>query len=43
MSADNFGCSQEEVNWGHVGTLSHDGTRFREFTDMARREGEQAV
>ena len=41
-SADYFGCSPEEVNWGHVGTLDHYRTRFREITDMAFCEGERA-
>ena len=39
-SADPFGCSPEEVNWGHVGTLDHYQARLREISDMAFREGE---
>jgi hypothetical protein len=39
-SADHFGYSPEEVNWGHVGTLDHYRARLREITDMAFREGE---
>lgn len=41
-SADHFGYSPEEVNWGHVGTLDHYRARLRETTDMAFREGEHA-
>ena len=39
-SADHFGYSPEEVNWGHVGTLDHYRARLREITNMAFREGE---
>ena len=42
-SADHFGYSPEEVNWGHVGTLDHYRARLREITDMAFREGGHAV
>lgn len=41
-SADHFGYSPEEVNWGLVGTLDHHRARLREITDMAFREGEHA-
>jgi len=41
-SADHFGYSPEEVNWGHVGTLDHYRARLREITDLAFREGEHA-
>lgn len=41
-SADHFGYSPGEVNWGHVGTLEHNRARLREITDMAFREGEHA-
>ena len=40
LSADHFGYSPEDVNWGHVGTLDHYRTRLREITEMAFREGE---
>jgi len=33
-SADHFGYSPEDVNWGHVGTLDHYRARLREITDM---------
>ena len=39
-SADHFGYSPDEVNWGHVGTLNQYRARLREITDMAFREGE---
>jgi len=42
-SADHFGPSPEEVNWGHVGTLDHYRARLREITDMVFREGEHAA
>ncbi len=41
-SADHFGSSPEEVNWGHVGTLDHYRGRLREITAMAFCEGEHA-
>lgn len=41
-SADHFGYSPDEVNWGHVGTLDHYRARLREITEMAFREGEHA-
>ena len=40
LSADRFGCSPDDVNWGHVGTLDHCRARLREITGMAFREGE---
>ncbi|MBT9248073.1 hypothetical protein KM031_07800 [Gemmobacter fulvus] len=40
-SADYFGSSFEELNWGHVGTLDHYRACLREITDMAFREGEE--
>lgn len=42
-SADHFGYSPDEVNWGHVGTLNHYRARLREINDMAFREGEHAA
>ena len=42
-SADHFGYSPDEVNWGHVGTLDHYRARLREIIDMAFREGEHAA
>lgn len=43
LSADHFGYSPDEVNWGHVGTLDHYRARLREITAMAFREGEHAA
>lgn len=40
-SADHFGYSPKEVNWGHVGTLDHYRARLREITDMAFLECKQ--
>lgn len=40
-SADHFGSSPDEVNWGHVGTLDYYCARLREITDMAFSEGER--
>lgn len=42
-SADHFGYSPDEVNWGHVGTLAHYRAHLREITDMAFHEGEHAA
>jgi len=41
-SADHFGYSPEEVNWGLVGTLEHYRARLREIADMALHLGEHA-
>lgn len=42
-SADHFGYSPDELNWGHVGTLELYRARLREISDMAFREGEHAL
>jgi hypothetical protein len=42
LSADHFETSPEEINWGHVGTLSHHASLLRRITDMAFKEGEHA-
>ena len=42
LSADHFETSPDEINWGHVGTLSHYRDRLREITDSAFKEGEYA-
>ena len=39
-SADHFGYSPDEVNWGHVGTLDHYRAKLREISDMAFQEGQ---
>ena len=41
-SADHFGYSPDEVNWGHVGTLEHYASLLRRITDSAFGEGEHA-
>jgi hypothetical protein len=42
-SADHFGYSPDELNWGHVCTLEHYRACLREITDMAFGEGENAA
>ncbi|MEE3046492.1 MAG: hypothetical protein VX620_14675 [Pseudomonadota bacterium] len=42
LSDDHFETSPDEINWGHVGTLSHYRDKLREITDMAFRDGEHA-
>ena len=41
-SADHFETDPDEINWGHVGTLSHYASLLRQITDMAFKEGEHA-
>lgn len=42
LSDDHFEANPDEINWGHVGSLSHYRDKLREITDMAFREGEHA-
>lgn len=42
LSDDHFETSPDEINWGHVGTLSHYRDKLREITDLAFRESEYA-
>ena len=42
LSADHFETHPDEINWGHVGTLTHYRDRLREISDAAFREGECA-
>jgi hypothetical protein len=42
LSADHFGTCPDEVNWGHVGTISHYASQLEQITDMAFKEGECA-
>ena len=42
LSADHFETSPDEINWGHVGNLSHYASLLRQITDMAFNEGEHA-
>ena len=43
FSADHFGVEPDEVDWGHVGTLSHHAQLLRELSDSAFQEGEYAA
>lgn len=40
LSADHFGVSPDEIDWGHVGSLDHYRAKLREICDSAFREGE---
>jgi hypothetical protein len=42
LSADHFETNPEEIDWGHVGTLSHHASLLKRITDMAFHEGEHA-
>jgi len=42
LSADHFGTVPDEINWGHVGTLTHYASLLRQITDSAFKEGEHA-
>lgn len=42
FSDEHFGASPDEVNWGHVGTLSHYAELLKRITDAAFHEGEHA-
>ncbi|MFN3576181.1 hypothetical protein [Oceanicella actignis] len=42
LSDAHFETTPDEINWGHVGTLSHYRDKLREISDMAFREGEHA-
>lgn len=42
LSGDHFETHPDEIDWGHVGTVSHYRDKLREITDMAFREGEHA-
>ena len=42
FSANHFGVDPDEVDWGHVGTLSHHARLLRELSDSAFQEGEFA-
>ena len=39
LSADHFETHPDEINWGHVGTLTHYRDQLREISDAAFREG----
>lgn len=40
LSADHFGVSPDEIDWGHVGSLDHYRAKLREICDSAFPEGE---
>ena len=42
LSAEHFDTGPDEINWGHVGTLSHYASLLKQITDMAFTEGEHA-
>lgn len=42
LSDDHFDTSPDEINWGHVGTLSHYTELLKRITDAAFKEGEHA-
>jgi hypothetical protein len=42
LCADHFNAHPDEVNWGHVGTLTHYASLLRQITDSAFKEGEHA-
>jgi LmbE family N-acetylglucosaminyl deacetylase len=43
LSADHFDAHPDEINWGHVGTLTHYASLLRQITDSAFTEGEHAT
>jgi hypothetical protein len=42
LSDDSFNVDPDDVNWGHVGTLSDYATLLKRITDSAFKEGEHA-
>lgn len=42
LSDDHFDYAPDEINWGHVGTLTHYASLLKQITDSAFREGEFA-
>ena len=43
LSDDHFDAHPDELNWGHVGTLTYYASLLRQITDSAFREGEHAA
>jgi hypothetical protein len=43
LSEDHFDVTPDEVNWGHVGTLSDYAELLKRITDAAFKEGEYAA
>lgn len=42
LSDEHFNVAPDDVNWGHVGTISDYATLLRRITDSAFKEGEHA-
>jgi hypothetical protein len=42
LSGDHFQTNPDEINWGHVGTLTHYASLLRQITNSAFKEGEHA-
>ena len=42
LSDDHFGWAPDQINWGHVGTISHYADLLRRIADSAFGEGEHA-
>ena len=42
LSDEHFDTSPDEINWGHVGTLSRYAELLKQITDAAFKEGEHA-
>lgn len=42
LSDEHFNWTPEEINWGHVGTLTHYSELLKRITDAAFKEGEHA-
>ena len=42
LSDDHFGVAPDDIDWGHVGTLSHYAELLKRITDSAFNEGENA-
>ncbi len=42
LSDDHFNAAPDEINWGHVGTLTHYADLLKRITDSAFKEDEHA-
>ena len=42
LSQDHFNVAPDEVNWGHVGTLTYYAGLLKRITDRAFKEGKHA-
>jgi hypothetical protein len=43
ISDNHFETHPDEINWGHVGTLTHYASLLTQITDSAFKEGEHAA